>query len=96
MKSSIESTIRRLIARHALDRIEIVSRDGKRFTAIAYPAAWSPVVAARRQAGFDTLGKTEVTFQEAREISDRAAALALARATAGTIYDALAALALPG
>lgn len=93
MSQSDEGIIRRLIERQALDRIEIVSSDGKTFTAIAYPAGWHRAVAMRRKAAFNAAGKSEFSITEAQAIADKAVSDALCRASALTIARAIADLA---
>jgi hypothetical protein len=89
--ATIERRIARLIQRFQLDRIELITNDGKRFTAIAYPVPWGAVVNARRAAAFT--GKGDMTLAEATRISDKAASDALCRASAETVLLAIGALA---
>ncbi len=94
--STIESKIGGLIARRQLARIEITSSDGLTFAAIAYPAPWSAIVTERRQAAFNEAmaGSSfpPLSIADATAISDKAAGDAIARQTAGTIAQAIAAL----
>lgn len=93
---SIESLIRRLIQRKQLARIEIVTRDGVNFTAIAYPAPWHPIIAERRRAGFvratEAVGRS-LTIAEAQAVEDKAREDSLARANGKSIEQAVSLLA---
>ena|SRR5947209_19742288 len=70
---SIEASIRRMIERNQVGRVEIVTQDGKRFTATAYPVSHHPIIAKRRNEGFqklaDKLGRS-LTIAEAQSVVD--------------------------
>jgi len=90
---TIETTIRRLIERSQVARVEITSRDGKTYTATAYPASWHPIIKQRREAAF--AAKPEWTIPEATEVENNARDQPLCQGSGPTIEDAVTVLVSP-
>lgn len=92
-RSSRPVSMKRLIECHQIERIAIVTHDGVRFTASAYPAPHHPIIAERRQRMFQAAGKADFSLKEAEEISLKAGAEAICGGTGDSIDAAVAALA---
>lgn len=87
-----ERVVRRMI--HHVARIELTTRDGKRYIASAYPLSWSPIVEATRNRLFTeaTADGHELTMAAATALADKAVETPFARTEGATIYEALHAL----
>lgn len=88
-----ETKMRRLIDKHQLSGITVGTRDGRLYSASAFPAAWSKIVNERRQAAIVASGKIDFTIAEITAISEKAAEDALCQVQGISIETALAALA---
>lgn len=95
---SVEKTIARLFTRYDLAKIELLTQNGKKFTARAIPSSSSKIVSDRTQLAFTDAarkrGSTSFSAAEADEIRRRCLEEPLAVAVRGDIATAIEVLAV--
>jgi len=84
-----ERQIRHLIERQYIEKVEIVTRDGRTFVAIAYPHCEHPLYKKRRQDAYNKLDRDRVSLKEATDIDNAAANHPVAIGKGASIVDAL-------